>query len=302
MTWRLTAGVIAVWLSACVTPNVVPKPRQVSPPAAPVSAPPTVVKNRYPPLMEREPEVKKCANCPTEAKDYAPTLDEVPPDIASIPDAVPMPEPMSKYGNPDSYEALGEEYQVLKNTPRTFQETGRASWYGKKFHGRRTANGEIYDMFRMSAAHKTLPLPSFVQVTNIDNGKSIVVRVNDRGPFIKGRIIDLSFAAATKLDIVKHGHAQVRIDLIDTQAGPLLRNNQPSYIEIARFGDPIEAVGLRTRVVALNLGESELIETIDSSGDGRSLILRIGPYWDSEAESRARRSLIQDGITPLPTF
>jgi rare lipoprotein A len=134
-------------------------------------------------------------------------------DLASIPDAVPRDEPPSRYGNPDSYEALGKTYYVLPSAAG-FTQTGRASWYGKQFHGRRTSSGEPYNMFKMTAAHKRLPIPSYVRVTNLDSGKQIIVRVNDRGPFHDGRIIDLSYVAARRLDVVAHGSVPVRIETV----------------------------------------------------------------------------------------
>ncbi|MBS64274.1 rare lipoprotein A [Salinisphaera sp. C84B14] len=134
-------------------------------------------------------------------------------DIDAIPDAVPRDEPPSRYGNPASYEALGKTYYVLPSAAG-FTQTGRASWYGKQFHGRRTSSGEPYNMFKMTAAHKRLPVPSYVRVTNLDNGKQVIVRVNDRGPFHDGRIIDLSYVAARRLDVVAHGSVPVRIETV----------------------------------------------------------------------------------------
>lgn len=145
---------------------------------------------------------------------YAPHVrDSVPGEIPDV-DAIPEPEvtnePRSAVGNRKTYAVLGKKYQVL-DTADGYVETGVASFYGKKFHGRRTSNLEVYDMYAFSAAHKTLPLPSFARVTNLDNGKSVVVRVNDRGPFHSGRIIDLSYAAATKLGYVRQGTARVEV-------------------------------------------------------------------------------------------
>ena len=125
-------------------------------------------------------------------------------------DAKPKYEPTSKLGNPPSYAVLGKRYHVMKQR-EGFTERGIASWYGKKFHGRKTSNGEIYNMYAMTAAHKTLPLPAYVNVRNLQNGREIVVRVNDRGPFHAGRIIDLSYAAAKKLDIIRKGTGRVEI-------------------------------------------------------------------------------------------
>jgi rare lipoprotein A len=135
-------------------------------------------------------------------------------DVSHIPDARPRYEPLSKYGNPDSYVVNGKRYYV-KASSKGYVERGVASWYGKKFHGRRTSSGEPYNMYAMTAAHKTLPLPSYVSVTNIKNGRSVVVKVNDRGPFHQNRIIDLSYAAAEKLGIVGSGTGFVEVRAID---------------------------------------------------------------------------------------
>ncbi|HEU0199404.1 MAG TPA: septal ring lytic transglycosylase RlpA family protein [Burkholderiaceae bacterium] len=134
---------------------------------------------------------------------------EVPPDILSRPDAVPRIESFHPYAN-RPYSALGRRY-VPMTEDRPFRARGQASWYGKQFHGSRTASGEIYDMFAMSAAHPTLPLPSYARVTHVKSGATVVVRVNDRGPFKHGRVIDLSYAAALKLGIVATGTGEVEV-------------------------------------------------------------------------------------------
>ncbi|RMH16713.1 MAG: septal ring lytic transglycosylase RlpA family protein [Gemmatimonadetes bacterium] len=136
-------------------------------------------------------------------------------DLDAIPDAVPRIEPLSRYGNPPSYEVFGKTYHTLRDA-RGFVQEGMASWYGQEFHGRRTSSGEPYDMFAMTAAHRELPLPTYVRVTNLENGRSVVVRVNDRGPFhdTESRIIDLSYAAAYKLRIIGPGTARVRVEAI----------------------------------------------------------------------------------------
>ncbi len=130
--------------------------------------------------------------------------------LADVPDAVPRAEPLNRYAN-RPYEALGVRYEPLA-TAGSYRERGVASWYGKKFHGQRTSTGEVYDMYGMSAAHKTLPIPSYARVTNLANGRSVVVRVNDRGPFVRGRIIDVSYAAAYKLGIIANGSAEVEVE------------------------------------------------------------------------------------------
>jgi rare lipoprotein A len=134
-------------------------------------------------------------------------------DVTHLLDAVPRDELIRNAGNKTPYTVLGKTYHVNFNT-RGFSETGYASWYGKKFHGNKTSNGEVYDMFAMTAAHKTLAIPSYVRVTNLENGSSAVVRVNDRGPFHDGRIIDLSYAAAKKLGFHNKGTAKVHIEVI----------------------------------------------------------------------------------------
>lgn len=137
-------------------------------------------------------------------------------DPKKIPDARPRVEAKSRGGNRSIYTVNGKSYRVMDDASG-FRERGEASWYGKKFHGRLTANGERYDMYAMTAAHKHLPLPTYVKVKNLENGKTIIVRVNDRGPFHGGRIIDLSYAAATKLDMLKKGTAKVEVEVIDAR-------------------------------------------------------------------------------------
>lgn len=134
-------------------------------------------------------------------------------DLSNVPDAVPRVENKSRGGNKSPYTVWGKQYYVM-NSAIGYQETGTASWYGKKFHGHKTSNGETYDMYAMSAAHKSLPLPTFAKVTNLANGKSVVVRVNDRGPFHGSRLIDLSYAAAYKLDMLRKGTAKVHVEAI----------------------------------------------------------------------------------------
>ncbi|CAG9931572.1 septal ring lytic transglycosylase RlpA family protein [Candidatus Nitrotoga arctica] len=136
---------------------------------------------------------------------------DVPANLDTIPNAVPRVEPLHRFAN-SQYTALGKTYTPL-TTPGRFKERGIASWYGKKFHGKRTASGEIYDMYGMTAAHPTLPVPSYARVTNLSNKKSVVVRINDRGPFLRERIIDLSYVAAYKLGIVDNGSAEVVVEV-----------------------------------------------------------------------------------------
>ena len=150
-------------------------------------------------------------NVPDAQRDSGPSG---PIDVSHIPDAVPRAEVRTRAGNYSPYTVLGKTYRVMAES-RGFRETGTASWYGRKFHGRRTSNGEIYDMYAMTAAHKTLPIPSYVRVTNQSNGRQVIVRVNDRGPFHGGRIIDLSYSAAAKLGYADRGTAPVTVEVVE---------------------------------------------------------------------------------------
>jgi rare lipoprotein A len=143
---------------------------------------------------------------------------ERPPPPDSVPDMVPRNEPRSRNGNPPFYDVMGKRYFVLSSSVG-YVERGVASWYGPGFHKVRTSTGEPYDMYAMTAAHKTLPLPAYVRVTNLQNGRSIVVRVNDRGPFVGNRIIDLSYTAATKLDMLRNGTAMVEVRTLEPASG-----------------------------------------------------------------------------------
>jgi rare lipoprotein A len=143
-----------------------------------------------------------------------PAAAPAPPVVKAVPDVVPHVEPRSRYGNPPFYDVFGHRYYVLSSSA-DYVERGVASWYGPGFHKIRTSTGELYDMYGMTAAHKTLPLPAYVRVTNLQNGLSIVVRVNDRGPFVGNRIIDLSYTAAAKLDMLRNGTAMVEVRSID---------------------------------------------------------------------------------------
>jgi len=180
-----------------------------------------------------------------------------PYDPSGPANAVPKYEPTSKLGNPPSYAVLGKRYHVMKQR-KGFIERGIASWYGKKFHGRKTSNGEIYDMYAMTAAHKTLPLPAYVNVKNLQNGREIVVRVNDRGPFHPGRIIDLSYAAAKKLDIIRKGTGWVEIRDVSVTETSRLEVDQSTtehklFVQIGAFSERNNADKLSDNIGHPNL-------------------------------------------------
>ncbi|HVF33989.1 MAG TPA: septal ring lytic transglycosylase RlpA family protein [Candidatus Saccharimonadia bacterium] len=194
---RAAALVCAALLGACK-----PQVRE-APPVSAVEAP----------RASRTAAPRK-SPAPRELSDGGPA---VPPDVSRVPEPVPKVEPLARYGNKSPYTVLGRTYSV-RATSRGYRERGLASWYGTKFHGRLTSSREPYDMYKMTAAHKTLPLPCYVRVTNLENGRSLVVRVNDRGPFHEGRIIDLSYTAAIRLGVHLKGTARVEVESLDAGA------------------------------------------------------------------------------------
>jgi rare lipoprotein A len=238
----------------------------------------------------------------------------VPPDLASIPDAVPRVEPLSRYGNPPEYEVFGQRYRTLASS-QGFEQRGLASWYGTKFHGRRTSSGEAYDMFAMTAAHRQLPLPSYVQVTNLNNGKQVIVRVNDRGPFVGGRVIDLSYAAAHRIGMVANGVAPVHIRAVgpaDGAPGPILRvadrassvvaepdpgELEPRFVQVGAFAD--RGAAERVRYDLQDLGFTEVRITTLNAASGTPLHrVRIGPLTSASAvrdvEDRLQQAAMAD--------
>lgn len=234
-----------------------------------------------------------------------------PPDLSRIPEPVPRAEPRARYGNRSPYTVLGKTYHVLEDA-RGYVERGIASWYGQKFHGRPTSSLEPYDMCQFTAAHKTLPLPSYVRVTNLENGRSIIVRVNDRGPFHEGRIIDLSYVAALKLGVHARGTAPVEVRAIDpddmaadatpAKARPargarralrerVVRGTDTAtasrWLQVGSFGERDNARRLAARLESAGIGPVELRP---AEVDGRRVWrVRVGPVSATEAESLAAR-------------
>lgn len=199
--------------------------------------------------------VSACSQNPNSSR-YSQRYDSAPtsvPNLDHIANAVPKDEPLSRGGNKSSYKVLGKTYRVYKNI-NSFSEDGYASWYGNKFHGHKTSNGEIYDMYKMSAAHKNLPLPSYVKVTNKNNGRFVIVRVNDRGPFHQGRIIDLSYVAAYKLGMLKQGTAPVKVELIKANQKQTVSTHQISNNRTHRITGTAKT-GFFVQVIALSNSE-----------------------------------------------
>jgi rare lipoprotein A len=216
---------------------------------------------------------------PAPAPPPAPVLPAPPPDVSAIPDAVPRAEPRSAHGNPPFYDVLGRRYYVLASADG-YLERGVASWYGPTFHGGNTSSGEPYDMYAMTAAHKTLPLPCYARVTNLRNGRNVVVRINDRGPFVANRLIDLSYTAAARLDMLREGTTLVEVRALSPLVPDVLTRSsaQPPpalYVQAGAFADQQNAQRLLTRLQAAGL-ERAFIALPPQSG-AHLYRVRLGP-------------------------
>ena len=214
--------------------------------------------------------------------------DSEPSGSVSIPDlpgdAVPRPEPKSRYGNGPVYEVLGKTYTVMPSGSG-YKERGVASWYGKKFHGRLTSNREPYNMYAMTAAHKTLPLPTYVKVRNLRNNRTVVVRVNDRGPFVHNRVIDLSYAAALKLDMVRDGTSLVEVTAITFDDPP---GDRPvRVVEPARPPAPVTTPASTPEQKNQELNE---------------IYVQVGAFGDRTNAERRQSALISGGIGDVFVF
>ena len=249
---------------------------------------------------------------------YAQAQDTAPAqhiDVSSVKDAIPRAEPYSRYGNPPSYVVLGKRYHTLGSSDN-YRERGIASWYGTKFHGHRTSSGESYDMYKMSAAHKSLPLPTYARVTNLGNGKSVIVKVNDRGPFHDNRLIDLSYAAASRLGILGKGTGMVEIEAIDPRSyhqppgKPPVAASQPKvatasptgdkqhnpvlYLQLGAFMSRNNAERLQARLSRTVPGQLHIIEAI--SNQQTVYRVRVGPLASVETADQLTKILADQGI------
>lgn len=309
---------LAFGLSGCAWKETSTLPQQQKPPVAqgqsaarqPASSRPTPPKSnigRY-----------------TLADDEAPLYHEIPPYVLDIPDAVPVAEPRSRGGNSPEYEVYGATYRVMASA-EGYRERGGASWYGRKFHGHLTANGEIYDMFAMTAAHKTLPIPSYVRVTHLGNQRSVVVRINDRGPFHEGRIIDLSYAAAARLDMLTAGSAEVLVEALipdhtqvaqtaaprpDARAAAVATASMSAappavntvgtpngYWQAGAFLMASNAGALYDRLRSAALNHVSIHES--SRDDGKRFYrVVVGPYASQDEGEQTRQRLLATGLNP----
>jgi rare lipoprotein A len=206
---------------------------------------------------------------------------------ADVHDAVPADEPLARYGNQSPYTVLGKTYTVMASS-KGYHERGIASWYGSKFHGRRTSSGEPYDMHLATAAHKSLPLPTYAEVTNLDNGRKMIVKINDRGPFHDGRIIDLSYAAAIKLGVDQTGTARVDVRAIDvsTSRPAAVKVADGTFLQVGAFSKRKTAENLAGKMMAAQL---KPVTVQKSKGLYK---VWIGPYaTESEIEASVKRVL-----------
>jgi rare lipoprotein A len=317
---RLTIVVLAAWLAAC---NSTMPPRQSTPTTPTKPSTPERPANTAPiPSMSVPfpggPATKgpKVINIDPKPETTGNPTDGIDPNIPLETSVIPKLEPIVK-GTTKPYIVNGETMTPMSEIRTPFTQTGHASWYGKKFHGRKTASGEPYDMFKLSAAHRTLPIPSYVRVTNLTNGKTIMARVNDRGPFGRDRIIDLSYAAAKQLDIIRHGSAQVQVTLIDPSQ-PLdtpVTNAQPSaetqtsskevvqvtrtvtstkpasaletngiYVQVGAFGQEENADRLQQRIFNA-LPETQSL--LNKVYNGKVFQIVLGPYPDHALAAQA---------------
>jgi rare lipoprotein A len=248
--------------------------------------------------------------------------DNPPENLDAIPDAVPRDEPLNRYAN-RPYSVLGRDYVPLREVG-IYRATGIASWYGRKFHGQKTSTGETYDMYGMTAAHPTLPIPSYARVTNPGNGRSVVVRVNDRGPFLAGRVIDLSYTAAWKLGYVGNGSTLVQVEsivpgmdtsIVQTTAVdadpiaqiaamseppakplPIISDARGIYLQLGAFGSADNAEALRSRLARelADLGGQLVIRA-----EGGLHRLQLGP-WSTREEARRIADKIADAMEVRP--
>ena len=256
------AAITILFIGGCAsTPPKPPatKPAEPAEPAAP-AAPPAVIKDSAP---------------------VAP-----PPGLATLPDPIVRNDPKSDRGN-NPYVVFGKHYQVM-DSAKGYEEVGGASWYGTKFHGRTTSSGETYDMYELTAAHRSLPIPTYVRVTNLGNGRTSIVRVNDRGPFHAGRIIDLSYAAAVKLGFERTGTARVRVEsLVATSPTDGNRTMRARfYVDTGIYANASSASGAREEVAALT-AEDVLVVRVDDA-----FVVRIGPFATFEEAKRLQSFLV----------
>ena len=211
---------------------------------------------------------------------------------SQVKDAVPVPEPRARYGNRSPYEVLGKTYTVLPSS-KGYKKRGIASWYGSKFHGRRTSSGEPFDMHLATAAHKSLPLPTYAEVTNLDNGRKVIVKINDRGPFHDARLIDLSYGAALKIGMADTGTARVEVRAIsfdrDAPGRSAAEVADGTFLQVGAFGSRDSAEQLAGKMMA------ERLQPVSIQSSNELYKVWIGPYENESDLSLAMNRLIELG-------
>ena len=254
------------------------------------------------------PAPEQAAESPNKGR-YSISQDRAPTrivDLSVIPEVIPQPLNRTMAGNRSPYTVLGKSYQVLP-TEEGYFERGVASWYGEKFHGHKTSNGEVFDMYQVSAAHKSLPIPSFLRVTNLDNNRSIVVRVNDRGPFHGDRVIDLSYAAALKLGYADRGTARVQLESIvatgafrdggvstaNSAGNETLRVSSPDskYLQVGAFSELSAAEEVSSKVEEIT-SLPVFIRTVNTLNNTILHRVRVGPISDPGQIQRVSESVV----------
>ena len=220
-----------------------------------------------------------------------PSAPPVKKDDSNLSEVVPTETPPSRTGNPDSYVVFGKRYHV-DNTSEGYLERGTASWYGSKFHGRKTSSGAIFNMYNITAAHRTLPIPSYARVTHLNNGRSLIVKINDRGPFAHNRIIDLSYAAAKKLGIIKSGTAKVEVLALPPyqylrehrKARPIKTNAKPAWA-----APPVQPIPTPTQRTATDVTETS---SVAGSVSGKPVFIQVGAF-----SNRDNAELLKNRLT-----
>jgi len=243
--------------------------------------------------------VDEVASASEEVPDGPPLIASI--DVASIPEPKAQPEPLAQYGNPESYEVDGVTYRV-EPVGAGFTELGTASWYGRKFHGQLTSSGEPFDMFQFTAAHKTMPIPAWIRVTNVENDQSLVVRVNDRGPFKEDRVLDLSWAAAERLGFADQGTAKVRYEVLTVPtsdaaliANPLAKPAQAIF-QVTAVSTEVQAQKVAEQIRRA-VPEDQATVRVESNGTGLFRV-QVLPITDLGIERAIYEQLVALGWSP----
>ncbi|MDC1076690.1 septal ring lytic transglycosylase RlpA family protein [Litorivicinus sp.] len=249
--------------------------------------------------IDADASVDEVASASEEVPDGPPLIASI--DVASIPEPKAQPEPLAQYGNPESYEVDGVTYRV-EPVGAGFTELGTASWYGRKFHGQLTSSGEPFDMFQFTAAHKTMPIPAWIRVTNVENDQSLVVRVNDRGPFKEDRVLDLSWAAAERLGFADQGTAKVRYEVLTVPisdaaliANPLAKPAQAIF-QVTAVSTEIQAQKVAEQIRRA-VPEDQATVRVESNGTGLFRV-QVLPITDLGIERAIYEQLVALGWSP----